>query len=120
MSPYAILAIVVLWGGSVGGAYFYGSGVGKDGEIANQAKINQAITDTREAAQLGAADAIAKIKVTNTTIKGRIETTIRDNPIYVDCKHGDDGLRDINEALTGKSQPASGSKLPRADPVDQF
>lgn len=120
MNPYAILAIVVLWGGSVGGAFLYGSGVGKDGEIANQAKINQAIIDTREAAQLGAADAIAKIKVTHKTIQGRVETTIRDNPVYRDCLHSDSGLRLINEAITGKSQPASDSKLPRTDATEQF
>lgn len=118
MNPYAILAVVVLWGASVGGAFFYGSGVGKDGEIANQAKINQAIIDTREAAQLGAADAISKIKVVNTTVRGKVETIIRDNPVYRDCKHDDVGMLVINEAITGKSQPASSGKLPRTDPVE--
>lgn len=115
MNVTAILAVVVLWGASVAGSFFYGQGIGKDGEIANQAKLDKAITDTREAARLGAADEIAKIKVRNTTVQGKVETIIRDNPVYRDCVHDAVGLRVINEALTGKSGPASGSELPGTD-----
>lgn len=115
MNPYTILGVALLWGASVGGSFFYGQGIGKDGEIAKQASINQAIIDTRVAAQEGAANAIAKIKVTNTTIQGRTDTIIRNDPVYVECKHSADGVRNINDALTGRPGAASDGKLPRTD-----
>lgn len=115
MNPTTILGAVVLWGASVAGAFFYGQGIGKDGEIAKQASINQAIIDTRVAAQEGAANAIAKIKVTNTTIQGRTDTIIRNDPVYFDCRHSSDGVRNINEALTGRPGATSDGKLPRTD-----
>lgn len=117
MNPTVIFAAVILWGASVAGSFFYGQGIGKDGEIAAQAKLNKAITDTREAARLGAADEIAKIKVRHTTVQGRVETTIRDNPVYRDCVHSPGGLQLINEALTGRSGPTGGSELSGALPA---
>ena len=116
MNPYLILAVVMGWGASVGGAFFYGQGVGKDSEIAGQAKITKVIEDTRAAAQLGAADEIAKIKVVNTTVRGKTETIVRENVRYVDCRHDPDGVRAINSALAGAiAEPAGGGKLPAAD-----
>jgi hypothetical protein len=112
MNPTAIFAAIILWGASIAGTFFYGQGVGKDGEIAKQAQIEKAITDTREAARLGAADEIAKIKVRHTTVQGKVETVIRDNPVYRDCLHSPDSVRLINEALTGRGGPASGGELP--------
>lgn len=118
MNPTAILAVIVLWGASVVGAFFYGSGVGRDGEIAKQASIQQAIEDTRIAAQEGAAHAISKIKVANTTIRGKTETIIRNDPVYVDCKHSPDGMRSVNEALTGRPGAAGDGKLPGTDAAE--
>lgn len=115
MNPYAIIGAVILWGASIGGAFFYGQGIGKDSQIAKESGIKDAIAETRAAAQLGAADAIAKIKVRNTTIQGRVETIVRDSPVYRDCLHDPDGLRNINEALGGRSRPASGGVVPGTD-----
>ena len=60
MNPHALLAGVVLWGASVGGAFWYGTGVGRDGEVAKQAAVKQATEDTRKITMEGAADAISK------------------------------------------------------------
>lgn len=116
MNPYAILGGIILWGASIGGAFFYGQGVGKDSQIAKESAVKDAISETRAAAQLGAADAIAKIKVRNTTIQGRVETIVRDNPVYRDpaCAHSPDGLRNLNEALGGGTGPASSGIVPAA------
>src|SRR5690606_16554302 len=115
MNPYLILVIVLGWGVSVGGAFFFGAGVGRDGEIAKQAAIEDIRRETRQAAQEGAANAISKIKITNTTIRGRTETIVREKPVYADCRHDPAGLLNINEALTGKAIPAGGGKLPGID-----
>lgn len=115
MNPYLILVVVLGWGASVGGAFFYGQGVGSDGEIAKQASIDNAIQETRKAAQEGAANAIAKIKITNTTVRGKTETIVRENTVYRDCRHDPVGLSLINEALTGRVEPVGDSKLPGTD-----
>lgn len=116
VNPWAALAAVVLWIASVGSSYFYGHFVGTDAEKVKQSEIKQAIEDTRENARQGAASEIAKIKVRNTTIKGRVDTIIKDNPVYRDCQHTPDALRLLNDALTGKSSGAgldSGDVVPR-------
>ncbi len=115
MNPYALLAGVVLWGASVGGAFWYGTSTGRDGEIAKRAAVDQAVADTRKLAMEGAADAISKIQVRNTTVQGRVETIVRDNPVYRDCVHPADVMRNINEALTGRPGPSGDGGVPGAD-----
>lgn len=110
---YILLALVIGWGASVVGAGWWGIGIGEDRTIATQAKVNKAIDETRAAAQEGAANAIAQIKITNTTIRGRVETVVREVPTYRDCKHDAGVLRNVNSALANKqSQPADPGKLP--------
>jgi hypothetical protein len=116
MNPYILLALGLGWVASVGGSFFYGQGIGADGEIAKQAELRQAIAETREAAQKGAADAIAKLRPIHTTIKQETEREIRTHHIYTDCKLPPDGVRLANEALTGeRTEPPSGGKLPSPD-----
>jgi len=103
----AILAVVLLWGASVFGAFRYGTDVGKDGEIAKNSEIKKAIDETYTKAMEGSAEVISKITVRNTTIQGRVETIVRDNTVYRDCRHDAAGLRTINQALTGESPTES-------------
>lgn len=112
MNPYAILGAVLLWGASIAatGVWFYGSG--QDSEKAKQADIKQAIQDTRDAAEKGAGDAIAKAKITNTVVQRVVETRTRTEPVYSDCRHAP-GMRDtLDGALRG--EPSSGGELPEA------
>ena len=123
MSPWTVLAGVVFWGASVAGSYVYGHSNGVDSEKVNQIaekakqdEIKQAIEATRESARQGAADEIAKIKIRNTTVQGKVTTVVRDNPVYRDCLHDERGLRLINEALTTKPSGSgrdSQDSLPR-------
>lgn len=108
MKEIGIIAGVLIWIASCGGCFYFGM----DYKEAKVAEIKLAITETRKEAQLGAADAISKIVVRNTTIQGKIETVIRDNPVYRDCKHDDRGLQLINEALTGRTGPTDSGSLP--------
>lgn len=111
-----ILVAIAIALGAIVGAFAYGVHVGKDAETATQARIDKAVQDTREAANQAAADAIAKIKITNTTIRGEVQREIQTNTIYRDCKLPADGLRIANDALAGKQAIAPGSgKLPRTD-----
>ena len=118
MNPYVVLGAVVVWGATAAGAFWYGTDVGRDGEIAKQAAIEQAIRDTRQAALEGAADAISKIKVTNTTVQGKTETIVRERTVYSNCVHDPDLMRIINEALTGRTEPPGDRKLPGVNAVN--
>lgn len=116
MNPYLILGAVLFWGASVAGAGWYGLELGDDRATARQARDDQVRQETRDAAQQGAADAIAKLKPVNTTIRAKTETIVRESPVYRDCLNTPDGMRSINSALAGRiSEPAGGEQLPKAD-----
>lgn len=112
MNPYIIIAVCIAWGASVGGAFVYGTDVGKDSEIAGQAKINKAITETREAAQQGAANAIAKIEVKNVTINRKLETEVREKRVFSDCRSGDTSVHLYNSGIPGYAEPADRGVVP--------
>jgi hypothetical protein len=112
MNPYIIIACLV----AILGAGAGGFKLGADHEIAAKAREEKHITEAVDAANTAAAEAIAKIKVTNTLVQGEIQREIHTNTIYSDCKHSPSGLQLINEALTG-SKPDSDSKLPKPNAV---
>lgn len=114
MNPWFLVG----WAISLAGAFFYGTGVGQDREIAKQAAVEDSVRATREAAAQGVAGEIAKLKPQNTIIRGRVETIVRENTVYRDCRHTPDGLRVLNEALTGRAQPASDSAVPGVNAVN--
>lgn len=117
MNLYAILIALVLWIASVAGAGWVGMSYQAISDKAKNAEIKQAIEDTRKAANEGAADAISKIVVRNTTIQGKVETIVRDNPVYRDCQHDDAGMRLINDALAGSGTGPTGDRgMPRIKP----
>lgn len=114
MNPYVMLAAVIFWAASVGGAGWFGIGVGKDQEVSKRAAVDQAVIDTREAAQQGTAAALAAMKPINTTIVQRTEHEIRQNTVYADCVLPAGGLSLANQAITGRvpAEPAGGGGVP--------
>lgn len=113
MNPYVILAAVLVYGCSVAGAFVYGDGTGEARAVAKQAAVSAAIQQTREAAQQGAAAAIAALKPRNVTIRQEVQREIQTNTVYRDCRVPAGGVRGANEALTGQPQRAGGGELPR-------
>lgn len=115
MSPYAALGTVLLWVASIAGSFFYGQHVGDVTQQAKQAEVKQAIEDTREQARQGAASEIAKLKTKNTKAQADLREVVRSAPAGLDCQLPPDGLRIINEALTGQSSRPGrdgGGRLP--------
>ena len=107
-----VLIVVALWLASVLGAFYFGMDYKEASMKAADAVLKEAIQDTRKQAMEGAADAIGKITVRNTTVQGKVETIIKDNPVYRDCQHTPDGLQYINQALTGRTGPTGGGSMP--------
>ena len=116
MNPYILLAIVITWGASVAGAFFYGEGVGKDSEIATQARENKAIVAASEAAASAAAQAISKLEVKHAVIRQKAETVIREVPVYRDCLNDNRVLDAINQARGFES---AGSGVVPSTPKDR-
>lgn len=117
LNPWLLLAAGLALTGAVGGAYIKGRSDGRAVEIAQRVTIEEVAKAAREASQQAAAEAIANIEVKNVTIRQKLETEIREKPVYRDC-HADQRVLDtVNEAITG-NPPASSSKLPAAGPDD--
>jgi hypothetical protein len=114
VNPYApLIALLAILGAGVGG-FFYGGHVREAEIVAKQSRDADLIRETREAAALGAADAIAKIEVKHVTVREKTEVQLRDNPIYRDCV-ADDRLHElVNEAITGETRPADSGLVPAA------
>ncbi len=112
LNPWVLLALVVGWAGSLGGAFWYGTGVGGDQITARNVRDDDVVRQTREAAQKGAADEIAKIQPINTTVYQKAETVVREHVVYGDCRHVDGMLDRVNAAITGRSQRPGDRKLP--------
>jgi len=113
VTPYIVLGAALACAGS----FWYGTEVGADGEIANRVSQEQIVRDTREAAQLGAANAIAKINVKNVTITRKLETEVRENVIFRDCRSGDAGVRLYNSGISDGAVAPGGSVVPPANPA---
>ena len=113
MNPYIIIAALL----ACVGAFFYGEHTGAAGEIAKQAKLDNVILKVTEAAQTGAATAIAANKPVNQTIVQKATREVQTNTVYSACLNTADQLRNINQALTGAAQPSGDSQLPGTGPV---
>lgn len=95
-------------------AFFYGTTVGRDHELARRAKDEAIIARVVEASQQAAATAISKIDIRQTTIRQRTEVQIRDHEIYRDCRNTDlsIGLLDAARANSAAPEPARSSVVP--------
>ncbi|MEO8153547.1 MAG: hypothetical protein ABI605_10795 [Rhizobacter sp.] len=119
MTIYAYIAAAVLavaaWSASCWKAYE----LGRDHELATQAREDNAAAQTRLVASTAAAEAISKIEVRHVTIRQQADTVIREVPVYLDCRHDARVLRDINEARTGRAEPVGAGQLPAASAPDR-
>jgi len=96
-------------------AFFYGQEVGEDAALAKQKTIEDVAEAVYDKAQQGAADAIAKLKPRNVTIRQELEREIQTNTVYRECRVPATGVRLANEALAGGAEPVGGGQLPGAD-----
>ena len=113
-NPWALLAAVLLWAASLGGTAWYFDGNGEARAVARQVREDEVRKATFDAAQAGAAAAIAAIKPVNTTIVQKVQREIQTNTVYRDCRLPADGVRLANESLTGRTEPAGAGVVPGA------
>jgi hypothetical protein len=118
-NPYVALGLLLAVVASYGAVGFKAYQLGQDNVIAEQAKLQDVETRTRDAALAAASEAISKIEVRNVTIRQKAETITREVPVYGDCRHDPVGLQLVNQALGTEAEPAGRDKLPAADSADR-
>lgn len=87
LNPWLYVTLGVVVAGGLAGAYVKGRSDGRAVIIAKQAREDQIRMETLQLAQLAAAEEIAKISVTHTTIRQKAEVVTRENVIYRDCRN---------------------------------
>lgn len=117
MNPYGIIGGLVLWVGSIGFTYYWAYGAGRDNELATQAREDKAAQVSRDAALSAAAEAISKIEVKHVQIRQPLETIVRTEQVFRDCRSGE-SARSLLNSTPGIAQApasaASGVQLPGA------
>lgn len=117
LNPWILIAAGVVFSGAIGGAYIKGRGDGRAVEIAARVTLEEVARASRDASMQAAAEQIAKIEVKNVTIRQKLETEIREKPVYRDCFTDQRVLDTVNEAITGNTAAGS-SELPAASTND--
>jgi uncharacterized protein HemX len=114
MSPAATLLVAALWAASALGSGWWAYGAGRDAEIATQAREAKASQASRDAALQAAAKAIARIEVKNVTIRQPLETIVRTEQVFRDCRSGPDAVRLLNSTpgIAAAASAAGDGKLP--------
>lgn len=109
-NPWALGILGVLLVGASGGAYLKGRSDGRAVEFAERATLEEVAREAREASLQAAAEAIAQISVTHTTIRQKAEVITRENVVYRDCVNDPalSGLLDAARANQPAVTPGSG------------
>ena len=119
--PYLYFAIAAALAVMIGAAYLKGREDGRDSEQAQLAREASLVAVTRAVALRSAAEAIAQIQITHSTIRQAVEREIVEKPVYRDgCVHSDRVMQLINAALAGTNVAAADSELPGVDAHGRF
>lgn len=96
--------------------YYLGREDGAAAQIASQKTAEDLINKVKEEFDQSVATRIANIRVTHTTVQGRLVRETSTNTVYRECEHSDAGMQLINDALTNSSRTISSgnSQLPKA------
>ena len=114
MNARLIAAVLVL--ALIGAAYIAGRWDGGRIKAGERAIAEVAAEKAAKASREESARAIARISVRHQTIHNALEREVIREPIYTaaDCRLTDNGMRLINQAITG--QEPSPSSLPASSP----
>lgn len=109
----ALIALAAV--AALAGAYAWGRSDGRALEAEARTREDLAAARTFEDMQRAIAGELAKIEIRHTTIRQVVEKEIHEKPVYRDCRHGPDGLRALNAALSDGSAAPGDGELPPAD-----
>jgi len=101
-NPWVIIVVIALMAGSA----YLSWGLSHDHTIAQQRETEALIAVVKEQAELGAAEAIGKIDIKQTTIRQTVEHTVREVPVYRDCVN-DPTVERLLDNARSNSMPVS-------------
>lgn len=115
-----ILVAVLSVGVASASGYYYGVKHTNNAHAKIRLKEQQIEQRVYDAALRATSEEIAKIKITNTTIRRELEREVRKEPVYLDCKHTDNVKRMLDAILTGEApfESFAGFELPTLDTSD--
>lgn len=113
-NPWLYVILGVLAAGGLAGSYVKGRSDGRAIEVAERATLEEVAREAREASMQAAAEAIAQISVTHTTIRQKAEVVTREIPVYRDCINDSRVERLLDDARADRApaEPAGGGELP--------
>jgi hypothetical protein len=119
VNPWALLAVVLAWGGSVGYAYIHGRQSGQDACIAESVRDEAVAAIASEAAASAAAQAISRIEVRNVTVNKALEREVQTREVFRECRSGADAVRLLNSTpgihAAPRAESAASGIVPSAD-----
>lgn len=107
-NPWSILGSLAVVLALCGTCYVKGRSDGLAVEIAARATLEEVARESREAAMQAAAEAIAKISITHTTIRQKAEVITREKIQYRDC---------VNDPALSGLLDAARANQPAAEPL---
>jgi uncharacterized protein HemX len=111
-NPWIIVGVLVAVLGAGGSGYMKGRLDQKNAAVAKTEKQRT----LQETIERGIAEGVAQIKVENTTIRQKLETVVRENHHYIDCKLDPTAFGLLNDVLTGTKSVRPGDRvMPEAD-----
>lgn len=120
LNPWVILGVVLALGATGTAGYVKGSNDAENEFLAETAREQQIARIAYDNALAATASEIAKIEVTNKTIRQDLEREIRYEPIYIDCRHTPGVKRLLDAILLGEAPAESfdPSVLPATDSTE--
>lgn len=85
----------------IGIAYNMGQNAGYTKGVAEALNAEAIATQAANSASNAAIEAIKGIKIENKYITKQLDTVVKTEPVYIDCKHAPDAVRLLNGALEG-------------------
>lgn len=110
----ALIALVAVIASGLGSGYA-GWTLSRDYYAAKAIETKELIERAAQASREAAATAISAIEVKNVRITQKLETEIREKPVYRDCVADDSVFALTNEAITGQESGDPGVPAAGAD-----
>lgn len=110
----ALIALVAVIASGLGSGYA-GWTFSRDYYAAKAVENKELIERAAQASREAAAEVISGIEVKNVRITQKLETEIREKPVYRDCVADDGVFALTNEAITGQESGDPGVPAARAD-----
>lgn len=101
MTVQILIGAVITAVAGIGISYNMGYKAGETAGVASSLNAQAIATQAANAATNASVEAIKGIRIENKYITKQLDTVVKNEPVYVDCKHSPDAVRLLDSALAG-------------------